>query len=101
MPNIEIHGMFTVNPVLDKIWSAVKSLGLENETAITYCRDEVFTDNKQAPSTKAYLRIYSNNSLQVVQIVSALRQQDLGLDCEIMALQDFFPSQGMTKEYKE
>lgn len=99
MHNIEIHGMFSVNSVLDKIWAAAKSLGLENETAVTYCRDEVFTDNKQAPSTKAYLRIYSNNSAQLIQIIDALRQQNLGLDCEIVNLQDSFPSQEMTKDY--
>jgi hypothetical protein len=108
MPNIEMHG-FETHMVTDpeettffeetkiKINQAILHLGLEELTVITVHHTTVEkcdSSEELAP----FLRICASDDVEVQDVVEALREQKVGVDCETLRLDDFFPDTYMNGE---
>lgn len=101
MPNIEMHG-FKTRVIMDdddtqhfemiktKIHQVIRDLGMAEEGVITIHNTTVERcDGTDRPAP--YLRVCGSDDAEIQTIIEALIECKIGVDCESLTLDDFYP----------
>jgi hypothetical protein len=89
MPNIEIHGEYTVeegNALLQKIFARFKGKPYVDETVVTFSRDHVVDKDGFRQPFIRLVNSYQEHTNEIIEIL-----QTLNMDIEHLELKAFIP----------
>lgn len=102
---IEVHSSVVPTATLTRIFIALSKLGIEENTQVEHhnYKVDVYYRGKDIgwPRERTFLRIYSPDILAATKLITALQQEDLRLDCQIVPLQAFYPASELRKKQEQ
>jgi len=97
MPNIMLFDVPDVIRVKKCIVTTMEQLGLAEEAVITTMGNQCLVEScTSEPKPMPFIRICSSGSPdELACIVNALRENNIGIDCETLQLSGFIPADKM------